>query len=151
MSAFLPKADMRAALADVRYGPEADMLVIPIFPLFNHTIGAGDERGRHRDAERLGGLHINDQLECVRLVDWQITNFSPLENFDDVSRSQTEQFGKVRAVGDQASELNKLPCLIYRRNAMCPDTFDNQLALGRGKEWASTHHQSLHFVGSCLS
>jgi hypothetical protein len=39
---------MCSAMAHVRYGPKAD-----IAALFDHLIGAGEKRWRHRKAERL--------------------------------------------------------------------------------------------------
>ena len=36
---------------------------MPIVRLFDHLVGAGEQRGRHLDAERLRGLEIDHQLE----------------------------------------------------------------------------------------
>jgi hypothetical protein len=43
MSALPPKADMCGAATDVRFGPIAD-----IAQLFDHLVGAGEQRGRDR-------------------------------------------------------------------------------------------------------
>jgi hypothetical protein len=67
MSASPPKADMRAATRDVRFGPKAD-----IRSLFDQLIGAADERIGDSDAERLGGLKVDDQLDFRGLDDRQI-------------------------------------------------------------------------------
>src|SRR4249920_2641767 len=37
--------------------------------LLDHLIGTDKQRGRERDAERLGGLEVDDQLELGRLHD----------------------------------------------------------------------------------
>ena len=48
---FTPRADMCGALAYVRFVPIADMA-----PLFDHLVGACEQRRRHSEAERLSGL-----------------------------------------------------------------------------------------------
>ena len=51
MSALPPKADMCGATRDVRFVPIAD-----IDGLFDHLVGTRQQRGRHSEAERFGGL-----------------------------------------------------------------------------------------------
>jgi len=50
MSALPPKADMCSALADVCFGPKADI------NSFDHLVGAALYRLRHGNAERSSGL-----------------------------------------------------------------------------------------------
>jgi len=38
--------------------------------LFDHLVGAGDERRRHGEAERPGRYQIDDKLELGRLQHW---------------------------------------------------------------------------------
>jgi hypothetical protein len=38
----------------------------------DHLVGEGEDRLRHGQVERLGGLEIDDQLESGRLLDRQI-------------------------------------------------------------------------------
>ena len=39
---------------------------------FDHLIGPTEYRLRDRQAERLGGLEVDDQLDFGRLLDWQV-------------------------------------------------------------------------------
>jgi hypothetical protein len=66
MSALPPKADMCSAHRHVCFGPIADIA------LFNHLVGAGDQRGRYGEAEGLGGLQANYEIKFGGLHDRQV-------------------------------------------------------------------------------
>ena len=38
--------------------------------LFDHLVGAGKQRGRHVEAERLGGLQVDNEIEARGLFHW---------------------------------------------------------------------------------
>src|SRR5262245_59905598 len=68
--------------------------------LFNHLVGAGEQRGRHLDAERFGGLEIDHQLEFGWLHDRQIVRLLARENPAGVSSRRTKFVGEGRTIGD---------------------------------------------------
>jgi hypothetical protein len=45
--------------------------------LFNHLVGAAEKREREGKAERLGGLHVDDELNSRGLLDRRSAGLSP--------------------------------------------------------------------------
>src|SRR6266487_1814096 len=62
-----------------QYLPRPDSCTAANTPLFDHLVGAAEQRQRHCDAERLGGLEVEDQLHLCSLLDRQICRPLPLE------------------------------------------------------------------------
>src|SRR5271165_247956 len=68
----------RAAMSAARWAND------PV-PSFDDLVGAGEERLWHGQAERRGGLEIDDQLERGRLLDRQIGRLGALKNLSRVA------------------------------------------------------------------
>jgi hypothetical protein len=66
MSALPPKADIHRRERDVRFVPKADIRT----SLFDHLVGAGEQRGRNCEAKRLGGFEVDHQLVLRRRLYW---------------------------------------------------------------------------------
>jgi hypothetical protein len=71
--------------------------------LFDHLVGAGEDRWRHSQTERLGGLEVEHQLILSRHLHRQIGRLLALENAIDVSCRAPVGIDRVGPVGDQAA------------------------------------------------
>src|SRR5262244_685957 len=63
----------------------------------DHLVGAGDDRRRHVDAERLRGLEIDDHLDLGRKFDRQIAGLRALQNLIDKRRGTARSLALVDA------------------------------------------------------
>ena len=83
------RGDPRAAIGELfRPGRRASSL--------NHLVGAGEDSLWDGEAELLGGLEIDHQLEFRRLLDRQISGFRALQDLSRVSSSQAPGIVEVR-------------------------------------------------------
>jgi hypothetical protein len=57
--------------------PNPDSCIAANKSLFNHLVGAGDERRRHVQANRLRHDQVNDEVELSRPLDRKIGGFRP--------------------------------------------------------------------------
>src|SRR5262245_16162566 len=84
----------------------------------NHLVGAADQRERHSNAERVGGLEIDDQLDFRRLLDRQVRRLVALENSPNVSADQTVKFRFAAAIAHQAARGGELAKSVDRGQRM---------------------------------
>jgi Tripartite tricarboxylate transporter family receptor len=84
----------------------------------DHLVGDAEQPGREGKAERLGGLHIDHQLELGRLLDRQLTHLGASEDAVNVACRLAELFGEIVTIGDQnysssgAGGSNHLACVL---------------------------------------
>jgi hypothetical protein len=67
-----------------RFNSQARLVAVS---LFDDLIRPRQQRRRDGEAEGLGGLEVNHQLECRRLLDGEVSWLGALEDFVDIDRS----------------------------------------------------------------
>ena len=70
---------------------------------FDHLVGAGEQRRRHVDAQRLGRLQIDHHLVLGRGLHRQVGRLLALEDAVDIAGCAPVLVDQVRPVGDQAA------------------------------------------------
>src|SRR6266566_7543051 len=95
MSALPPKADIRPRNYHVRYGPKPDSCSATKISLFDHLVGGLLQTQRHVEAQRLGGLEVDDQLKLCRRLDREIGRLLALEDAVDVLWHLAKLFDKI--------------------------------------------------------
>src|SRR4051794_39203011 len=79
-SGLPPETDILEAGRHVPNVPQPDSAVRQKGLLFDHLVGAGEQRRWHREPERLSGREIYDQLELGRLLDREVGGLRATQN-----------------------------------------------------------------------
>src|SRR5260370_10838853 len=87
-------------------------------PLFDHLVGLRQERARHGEPERLGGLEVDHQFEFGRLLDRQIGRLGAVEDLSGVNADLAIDRSEARSIADQAAGSGEFSPLVRRRNGM---------------------------------
>jgi hypothetical protein len=75
--------------------------------LFDDLIGAAGQGQRDGDAQRLGGLEVDEELDLGCLLDRQVRGLFALEDVIDITCRAPELVDRIGPVGDQAADLSR--------------------------------------------
>src|SRR5215472_1498277 len=75
--------------------------------LFDYVVSELSELQRHIQAERLGGLEVDYQLELGGRLNRQIAWFCALEDAIDIQHGAPVLIGNIWAVRDQAADFRE--------------------------------------------
>src|SRR5712691_5309812 len=107
---------------------------------FDDLVGASDQRQRDVDAERLGSLEVDDQLDFRDLLHWQLSRLIALENTTSQDASLAPGVAKVSSVGHQAASRCKLTILENRCNQVAQRK-GGELFVPAVEKWIGAYHQ----------
>ena len=84
--------------------------------LFDHLVGAGEQRCLDGEAERPGGLEIDHQLVLGRRLHRQVGGLLALEDAVDVTGGTPKLVGEIRPIGEKAADgdVDSSVKLLYR-------------------------------------
>src|SRR3979409_1016370 len=71
-----------------------------------------------REAEGLGRLEVDDQLELRWLLDGKVAGLGAFENLVHVGSGAPKQISKVRSIGHQAPGIHTLSPWVHCRQAV---------------------------------
>jgi hypothetical protein len=113
MSAVSQKRTNSSQPRQVRFVPGADICNAENCSLFDDLVGTGEQRRRHYEAERLGGLEIDGHLKFRELLHRQISRLLTAQNAAGVLASGAACTFRMRpTTAPSASSGTVKPCAI---------------------------------------
>src|SRR4051812_10165355 len=115
--------------------------------LLDDLVRGCEQAWRKRDADRLGRLQVDRQLERGRILDRQVGRSRTLQDAIDIGGGAAELLGAVGAVGHQATLVDEGPAPEHRRHARFIDGCQEKRTVGHGEE-VRQHQQAAVFPRS---
>src|SRR5262245_49726539 len=81
--------------------------------LLDHVVGPKEHRLRDRQAEGLGGLEVDDELELGGLLDGQVGGLGASQDLVDENGGAPVQVGNVDAVRHQPPGFYKIALVVH--------------------------------------
>jgi hypothetical protein len=82
--------------------------------LFNHLAGTREQRGRHSEAERLGGLEVDCQLVLGRRLNRHVSRLFTFKDSIDVAGRASVLVEQIDPIGYQTTISHEEPIEVDR-------------------------------------
>src|SRR5262245_30344990 len=82
---------------------------------FDHLVGAGEQRWRYFQAERLRGDQIDDKIELSWLLHRKFCGLRPAQNLIDIIACTTPQVWEACAIRHQAAHFDIVADTVHSR------------------------------------
>ena len=86
--------------------------------LFDHFVGGSEQFIWNGNAERLGGLEIDQKLKCRRLLDRQVAGVCALENLVHICCGAPKEPMEARTIREQTACIREFPEAEDRRKSV---------------------------------
>jgi hypothetical protein len=114
------------ALSFSGFDPEAVIHVQHVsFGSVDHFVGADQDRGRDRQAERCRCSRVNHKLELRRLLNRQFCRSGTPQYLVDVGCSAAPDILDVGTIGDESAAIDERPQLVHCWKATQRGEFSN--------------------------
>src|SRR5262249_54089270 len=87
----------------------------PSTPSLDYLVSTQQKRLWNRQAERLGGCNVDDEIELRRLLDRDVARLRATQNLIDITSGAPEKVQKVRSIGHQTSRFDPLSGIVNCR------------------------------------
>src|SRR5262245_5512580 len=122
MSALARFADSSRTSPEVREVPSPVVSRcskrVPVARLFDHLVGAGEQRKRECETKRVGSFEVDDQLDFHRLLNRQVSWFGTVENPTCVDADLPIDIGKIDAIAHEPARSREPAVRINRWNGI---------------------------------
>src|SRR5262245_15354921 len=115
MSALPLKADMRELPRNVRFVPKCTAAWVG---LFDHLVGAGEQRRWNFEPERSRGHEIDDEFELGGLHDRQVGRLGAFEDLTGIDADLTPHDRNIGSIAHQPAGFDLLASAVGRGNPL---------------------------------